>query len=622
MAEPTQKDFDDTRLIIDKDTNLLESYWERRDIQMMIDRDVINLIQPTKKTDQIKWLSNEPKVFFDTSQSLISLFPPRFRLPMTINHDADEKKKMNKAERLCIGIQRTLDGRQSDTGGTYWMRDLAYWVLLGWYSVFAWVSKDEEHGVKFVADIWDPLNVYPQWDTTGLIKCARSFSVDKVTAISMAIGFQEQGLKFDFHEPPDKDGNPRVINYWRKTHNSRGKPIIENAISIAGQVIKPLTKQTKLDHIPIHVGGVGSPDKNTPNWEERRGEAITYGNRDMYKYDNIIFSLRAEILASQAFPNLVSKSQSGLPVVRTEDVRGHGTVLPLKLADQLELLRNAVTPQDATILEQYISIQRNKGSLPQAVYGSIPIELSGFAISQLLAAVRYKLGPYLNAMQSITSRVYSDFLSQYKNKNMPDITLSTENPQALKRGMTYIEEFSTEDVPEHIFVDVTIPINSQFDKTQAILNAVQAKNSNLLSRETLWEDTLDVQDTDQERERIRQDQVEEEPFILQLEIIEGLWDKHEKLVVEGKTIQADALKQHIFTLEINLGVRQAAPETVTPGVPSNQMPAEARNSPDQRRAATGTPPPGLKRRSQTPQERAASQGRRGVLVSPSGEPLS
>lgn len=597
---------------ISTDTTNLESYQALRNKQMVADRAIINLVKPKQTTDEIKWISNEPKVFFDTAQSLISLFPPRFRLPMTINFDADEKIKMNKAERLNIGIHRTLDKRQADTGGTYWMRDLAYWVLLGWYSVFAWVTKDEE-GVKFVGDIWDPMTVYPQWNTDGLIRCVRSYEVDKVTAIAMARGFMEQGLEFDFTEPSDSAVKPKIINYWKRT-KLRGKPLIENAIMIAGQIVKPLTVQTKLDHIPIHVGGIGSPDRLSPNWEQRRGEAIIAANRDMYDYDNAIFSLRATIIAEQTYGNMVSKTRTGQPAVKAEDIKGYGTVIPLKLEDELEFLRNAVTPQDAFVLEQYIAQQQNKGSVPPAVYGSIPVELSGFAISQLLAAVRYKLGPYLNALESITSRVHTDLMYQYKRGKFPKITLSTDNPQSLRRGMTYVEDFSTADVPEHLFVEVTIPITSQFDKTQAILNSVQAMQAGLLSRETLWEEELDVQDTDQERERIRQDQVDQDAFVLEIEIIEGLWDKIEKLTAEGKKVQADALKRYVMQKELNVGIRKGIPTAPSaPGIPPNQAPPETRASPDQARARLGIPPP--------KPNRPVNEGRRGALVSPTGEDL-
>jgi hypothetical protein len=304
-------------------------------------------------------------------------------------------------------------------------------------------------------------------------------------------------------------------------------------------------------------------------------------------------------------------------------MRGHGQEIPIKLGDKLEVLKHAAQPQELQTLIQYFISQSQKGSLPNVVYGGLPVELSGFAISQLMAAIKYKLGPYLNALQSITSRVMTDFLYQYKNGNYGKITLSTENPYDLKRGMSYLEEYETSDIPERIFVEVTIPITSQFDKTQAILNSVQAVQSGLLSRETVWETELDIQDSEQEKERIREDQVSQDPFIRDIEIVERMWNRVEAYQAQGKTAQAEALKRYIMLKEMNLGMRQGVPEKAGAGIPPQLSPPEANQSPnpDQRRAMTGVGPPGLNRRTQTPEERAASQGRKGILVSPSGEPL-
>ena len=596
--------------IIEEDTTSLLTTWKTRDERLRQDKEVINLVQETQTTADIKWMSNEPKVFFDTSRALISSYPPRFRLPLTINYEAEEKGKMNKAERLLIGIYRGLERRSADTGGSGWLWDLAYWVLLGWYSVFNIVTKTE-NGIEFIADIWEPMTVYPSWDGKGLSKCVRCYEVDNKVAVAMAKGFQEKGLEFDFTEPSGVETKSRVVNYWRRTYN-KNKPIVENAITIAGQLVKPMTIQKRLTRIPIRIGAVGSPDRTASEWETRKGESIIASNRDMYAYNNSMFSLMATILAATAFPNIIEKTRTGQEAHKGEEFKGYGTKLTYKIEDTIELLKHAATPQEANTLLTMVGQQIQKGSVPNSVYGSIPFEISGFALSQLLAAIKYKLGPYLNAMQNILSNMMTDFLFQYKAGKFGSITLSTENPHDLKRGMTYIEEFNTDDVPESIYVDVTIPITSQYDKTQTILNARQAlQPPQLMSRETLWETEFDIQDTEQEYERIRLDQVMEDPFVRQIEIIEAMWRRVDVYRAEGKNLQADALKRYIMGLEMQLGIRQGVIQQPNqPGIPPNQMPPEMTMSPnpDQLRSMRNIPPPGVNRRTQTPQERAASKG--------------
>ena len=113
-------------------------------------------------------------------------------------------------------------------------------------------------------------------------------------------------------------------------------------------------------------------------------------------------------------------------------------------------------------------------------------------------------------------------------------------------------------------------------------------------------------------ERIVQDRVRADPFVISMDIVSGLWERYEVLKSKGMNVAADALKKYIFLKEMQIGMRQGAP--ITPqgagGVPPNQMPPEMNMSPnpDQSRAMRGQPPP-------------AGDRTKGVLFSPSGEQL-
>lgn len=599
---------EDQEKMIVADSNRLHDFWALRDNRMQSDRDVINLVKPEKQTtDKKLWMTNEPKVFFDTARSLVSLYPPRFKLPIPMNFKPEQKDKMNKAERLCIGVFRQLDSRIADTGGTSWLYELAYWLLGGWYATFTIVRKGSD-GVEFVADLWDPINVYPEWDKDGLSACVRKYIVDERTSEAMAIEFQQKGLVFKY-KPPEKGASYTVTNYWRR----QGKKVF-NAILMNESIVKPLTLQRNLNRIPIQIGAIGSPDRVSANWQERKGESIIAGARDMYDFQTEMMSLRAEIVEETAFPNIITKTRSGQPPVKEESIRGHGSVIPLRLEDAIDTMKHASSPQDVNVLEMEVHQMIQKATIPDSTYGGLPsVEISGFALSQFMAAIKYKLGPYVNAMKFATSRVMSEFLSQYRSGNYDKITLSTTNPYDLKRGMFYLEEFSKQDVPERIYVEVEIPISSQFDKTQAILNAVQAKSAGLLSRETLWENELDVQDAEQEKQRIIDDEVSADPFVKQLEILMRMRERVEAYKAVGMLPQAAALEKYILMLEQGAGIIQpnTGSQPAQPGVPPQQRPVEMTpQSPDIKNAMTNTPP-----------TNPASAGRKGILFKPNGEVL-
>lgn len=582
--------------ILEDDTRLTR-YWQERDAQLRIDRDIINMVRPKQTTDSLKWLDNEPRVFFDTARSLVSSNPPTFRLPMSINPEAEEKQRMNKAERLLIGAWRAQDQRAGQNGNVAWLYDLAYWVLLGGAVDFTYINKCEDGKPEFVSDLWDPLTVFPEWVDGKMRTLVRHYDVDAITANSMASDLMTKAqYSKDFHAA-NPDERHVVINWWKQAGDK-----VFNCVVVAGQIVKPKTLQKKMDHIPIHVTAVGDPDRVSTNWQSRRWQSIIAANRDMYGYKNTMLSLMATILAETAYPNIVSKTRSGVPAVKAEDMKGYGAVVPLRTEESIELLKHAATPTEANYLLTYINQQIQKGSLPSSVYGNLPFEVSGFALSQLLAAVKYKIGPYLQAMQGIMSRISSDWLYQYKTGKWGKVTLSVTNPYDLRRGLTYIEQYSPDDVPEQLYVEVTIPIVSQFDKTQAILNARQALTPpQLFSRETLWETELGIQDTEQELQRIRQDQVMDDPFIKQIEIIEALQERYDTYITQGLYPQAAAVKRYKEGLEIQLGMRKAS--LVLPGqgqgassgaLPSpNQRPPEMSMSPnpDQMNAMRGQPPP-------------------------------
>lgn len=614
-----------------KEATDLENLWKDRNTQILLDRELVYLRKPEKKTtDKIQWVLNEPKVFFETAKALVSSYPARYRIPLSKNFDAEEKSKISMAERFLIGIFRSLDYRVQEIGdpNAYWLRGLAHWVLSGWYAIFSYIKRDGDR-CQFRADFLDPLTVFPEWDDYGLKRCVRSYEISPREASILFDKFAQSGLRFDRADYTG-ESSIKIVNWWRRDRAKTKKGIqnkVYNAI-VAGStpnnttIAKPITLEKDYDHIPILVGSVGNPEKSASDWAIRCGEHICAANRDMYDYTNTLTSLMATILAETAYPNIVSTTKTGQTVTKG-GLKGYGQEVPLKLNEKLETLKHASTPEEVNLLLSLLAQQKQKGALPDIVYGGVPVELSGFAISQLMAAIKYKLAPYLRTMQLVTGKVATNFLRIYKRGNYPAITLDTVDPTELRKGLFFIEEFTPADVPDVMHVEVTIPITSALDKTQQIIFARQAlQPPQLLSRESLWDEVLDVQDAEQEYARILQDETLELPIVKQIMMIEQLKERMAMFKAAGRNAEAEALNRYIMMLEMGLGMRKGVPaQPGQPGVPSNVAPPEMGQSPDATRAAIGVSPPGLKRRPQTSAEREASKGRKGTLVSPSGETL-
>ena len=599
----------------------LSDYWRERDNQMIADRDRIYLVKDPVKTDRIKWYSNDPQVYYETACGLLSSQPLRFRLPLTINNTPEEKQRMNKAERFIIGIFRYLDRLQMSKGQSYWSREFIYWLLSGWYAVFVNVSQAKDKSVIFGADIWDPMTAYPRWEQQGLVEFVRTFYVDIPMAEMMVGEWKKLRPELDLRQP--EGTKIRVVNYW---FNDNGD--IYNAIyfgdtdTTAGnkQEVKPLTKHPQFDHIPIFCGAIGIPDRITTGWQSRLGQNFIASARDVFDYENSMASLMATIVAETAYPNLVSKTKAGLPITK-EGLTGYGQEIALKVGEEIELLKHAATPSEVNILLSWANQKKQRALFPDVVFGSMPFESSGFAISQLMAAIRYKVSPYLMQAQPVIGAIATEFLEQFKRKEMPSVKLSVVDPYNIRKGQVFMEEFSAEDVPENTYVEVTIPITSTLDKTQQILFAKQALTPpQLMSRETIWEDIFDIQDSDQEYARIIQDSMLDDPFLRDMALVEQMRIKEQAYREEGKILEADALKRYIQIKEMQLGMRKGIPTGAGEmGIPPEVMPPEmgmGALSPDNVRATMGVGPPGLRRRPQTVEERQKSK-----LYGPSGEPV-
>ncbi len=570
------------------DTIELERTWILRDTQIREDRSIINLVKPEPKEGEVRWVMNDPKTLYETSVSLMSSYPPRIRLPLSFNFDASEKTKMSKVERFVLGILRNLDHSNRARGGSSWLRDLAYWVCSGWYSVFVKVIQTD-NGVKFVADIFDPITVYPQWDSEKLIKLSRTYSVEAHIALTMAESF---GIK-DFYVKNPHD-LVKIINYWADDDSK-----IYNSIYLGDKEVKPLQLVKGCKRIPILVGTVGIPDYISPGWEKRKGENIIATNRDMYDHQNKVISLMTQAIAETVIPNKISISDSGEPVVKASDLKGYGGIIPLRTGEDLKAFLHANVPQSTGELLQLVDARQQRGGLPYVVYGGVPFELSGFAISQLMAAIRYKISPYINAMQSLIGDIAVEIINQFREYDSKPVRLMTTDPRGFNKGMFFVEEFKKADIPEVTFIEVTIPLTSALDKTQQIMFARQAMSPpQMLSRETLWDEVLEVQDPEQEYARIIQDQTLEMPIVKTIAIIEGLRKLADSYKEQGKSRESQALQKHIQLLEMQAGLRQGMLESPgqggQPGVSPQTMPPEMGTggvNPDMLRSILGQAPP-------------------------------
>ena len=572
----------------DRITNL-ENMWRGRNSVIEEERRILRLESSvTRKKGFDEIILNEPKVLYETGVALLSSFPPRFRLP--IKHDAtdDERKKMNKAERFLVGIYRELNRHQVEMGKENWLRELAYWVCSGWVSIFPHISIENGHTV-FRAEFFDPITVYPRWGSTGLREVARIEDISGEDATAMAIAWGITNYQ-------STEKTVKLINYWEEKPDG-----IYNTIKFGDREIKPETKES-FDRIPIVVtvaNGVPERSGNSRDmWTKRAGQSIIASDKTMYDFLNKWVTTMSQIASESAYPPLQTESETGEAIVGKDDL-GTGAVIPTKIGERIHPIERTTVPIEVNNILSMLTAGIQRGGLPYIIYGGLPFELSGFAISQLMMAVRYKLAPYTNCIQDTLSLVSTEFLHQFKAGG-GKVTLSTV--EKYTKGEFFMEEYMRQDIPEVTYVEVTLPLGTPQDKLQQMLIARQAMQPPaLLSRETLWEDLLDIEDYDLEYKRIIKDATGELPAVKMISIIEDLRKRAMDAYNEGRQDDSRVLINYANVLFQQLqqgssgaqgGGQQG--QTAPPGTPGRiGMPTQGL-TPEQVRAAIGTAQPGVK----------------------------
>lgn len=525
----------------------LQQFWSARDSKMLNTRQFLLLDQPKKvKKGFINIHLNEGRVFFNLAVSLLSGYDPRFRLPLSTRTE-EEKVKTSKAERFLTGVMRQNDRRQMMLGQDKWLRQLAWYISEGWYAVFPHIELDEEENPSFIWEIYDPITVYPKWDMNGLSEVARVYYTNRDAAYGMAKN--NDWIVPVETTPTTIQQNAKVSSYWWIESEK-----VWNTVLIDDVISKNITEEEDFKgEIPILVGSIagspgGSLDMSDREWTMRRGAHVIDDNRGMYEHLDKWVSLMMQLAALAANPPVVDYTKSGQPKLKPEEL-GAGALLHRQIGETVDLLKTLATPVDVNSIFSFLNQGIQKGSVPYSLYGALPFELSGFAVSQLSAAVNHKLGPYMFGEQDVVGECAIRTMRLYREGDYKPIDLVVN----MRQGENYIEHFDPkEDMPEATFVQVDIPLAVPLDKIQTIVAARQAMSEpSILSLETLWDtwDELGVEDKDLEYERIVSDQMLRIPVMRMIATVEKLQEEADKQETNGKQERADKIRGYAALIE-------------------------------------------------------------------------
>ena len=391
----------DARQVIDE-CKVLQDYWSARNDKIKSWYDVLLMKDEFAQEGMESFVSNDPRTFYNLALHLLCADIPH-RIP-TADLEAADMAGANIVEDVINKAWAKIDGTYRMRGDQEFLRNLAGLILTtGWYAVFAFVDD-----LGFVAEVWNVMQVYPEWDEEGLVKLARIYKIPKA-----AIARKVKRMKWAYNKPITTDLD--LYNYWYIDENAK----VHNIIVLGDVVVKPDTVE-KFDRIPVFVGPVGGlPDTGIINddntWKEHRGESVLATNELVYKSYNKQWTFSSQLLRDTAQPRWFEKSASG-NILKPETIFKRGAIFKGGIQDDVGVIPMPPMPIELRMDRMDIQNMLQRGGLPWTLFGNVQQQIAGYMMSQIASAAQQILQPYHKAIINVLSDIDNFWLDEIKNK--------------------------------------------------------------------------------------------------------------------------------------------------------------------------------------------------------------
>ena len=527
--------------------NNLAKLWERRNQNIAGWYDTLALYDELKQEHMESVVSNDPRTFYNSALHLLAPNIPH-RIPV---HGMDREAMAWTAsiERAVTDTWSGIDRQYRRRGRKSWMEYMTGLLLAtGWYAVLCMSTRD-----KLIAEVWNPIEVYQDWDSQGLSSVAHVFTITSSQAMRL---FLQRGW-----EMPTNLKNVPVTIYdlWEVT--SEG---VINVTSANSVLVKPETVEP-FEEIPILTGPAGGlPDdgaisakrRTTSNqdWRGNIGQSILATNEGMYNQYNRALTFMQQILRDTAQPKYWEKSRGSGTILTPEDLEKRGAIFRLGEGDDVGTLQMPGIPVELTSLIGSYEQMIQRGALPNALSGqvqNIPIGL----MSQVAAAAVQVLSLYHRAITGLLTDIDNTWVEGIIGKVFTEGSINVP-----------------EDLPASaVRFDIQYPINIPGDLIQrATVTRMISPGARIAASTALDLFFPEITDPVREMAQARADDAQSGPIFILLSQISALRDESRLLRQSGNTDDADLLMRAQEILMSQILGEQA---------PSGQAPAGNGNAP-------------------------------------------
>ncbi len=396
--------YKDASKVIDR-CNELKALYTQRNKNIADWYSLLTMYDDLEQENMESVVSNDPRTFYNTALYLLTPEIPH-RVPMQ-GLDNEASAWANSLERVIGSAWKGLDRQYRKRGRKSWMEYVVGMLLsTGWYAILNMAASD-----KLVAEAWNPVEVYPDWDGTGLESVAHIFTISNKQAHRL---FAQRNWDKSLFKSR-RTGNVTIYDLWEMDGlNVMNYTVAETAMVKANP-------EESFTEIPILVGPAGGlPDdgpittlrsgKATDEWRANIGQSILATNANVYKGYNRLMTFMQQILRDTAQPKYWEKGKGGTRILTSESLEKRGAIFQLAEGDEIGTLQMPGIPVELTGLIASYEAMIQRGSLPHALSGAvenIPIGL----MSQVAAAAIQTL----SLMHRATKGILTDIDNTWKD---------------------------------------------------------------------------------------------------------------------------------------------------------------------------------------------------------------
>lgn len=428
-------------------------------------------------TDARLWPSytdNGPRTYWNAIRRAVTSNPPRMRikLPSLMDDNLDRFEEMlietDRHEHFTYGLWSQIDEQRLRRGERPFQDDVAWQLAIrGGVFLRPWLNPDASR-FPFSCPIWDPKTVAYEQGEDGLEFACHHYS-QPYYQVERLYYPETESKRDELRNSKDVDGNIETFDAWWMEYDRNGKGHVWNAVVTAGGFeLLPAKEHRDLDHLPVYLmrsfGPTVEPNPNyhyTAQKELDAWETIYSANRDIYPWINRVMTLYGLYLRSGAIGPWFAK-RTGL-----NDEQLKNAIRPFQVVQSnnpdamLQALQPPQMAAEAKELLSQLQGAEQRGGVPYSMFGTIPFQLSGFAVNQLQGSVSITAGEIAKTLANAYRICTDEIIQQFRQRGRR-VTLKGMDT----RRQQFIEEIKRADLRDKYYLEVEIAPEVPIDKLQ------------------------------------------------------------------------------------------------------------------------------------------------------------